>query len=1245
MARFLARALLLLCAAAPACAAGGDGDPAGEGRAALESGAPATTAKRAPIESFYVVLAGAAAVKSIPKGVDPRSPEAAVATRARLAAIEVEQAALTPAIERLGGKVVARLSRLANAVQVLADDEAARRMERLPGVARVERVPLVRRALASALPVVRAPAAWAGPPMLQGDGITIGIIDSGLDYTHADFAGIGTSDAYLANDPDLIEPGSFPTAKVVGGWDFVGDAYNPDGGQTAPQPDPDPLDCTTPGGDVISGGHGTHVAGIAAGTGVLQDGSSFDGPYEASFNPTIFRVAPGVAPRAKLFSLKIFGCEGSTSMLGAALDRAADPNLDGNFDDRLDVVNASLGTSYGLSTPIIGQLVTELTGVGTLLVAAAGNEGQNFFVTSAPASYPEALSVAASVDNELLNLVVTAPASAAAEYPAAEAAFTAKLASVGPIEAEIAAASPALACAPLANAAELSGKIALIDRGTGPFVDTGATAGPAGASAVEAVGNVDDALPFVMGGADPGTSPIPGVMVRLVDGAALKAALAQGPVTIALDAADRYDGPGAELLAGFSSRGPSAMDGRLKPEIAAPGVAIDSAGVGTGTEPRQLQGTSMASPVVAGAAALVREAQPAWSPLEVKAALVNTTAPLADQGLRYGTTVVGSGRLDVQRASRTLVTAAADPTTGEIGVSFGAVIVDEPTTVTRAFVVTNHGASAVTLGASVEPTFELPGVGVTVAPPSVDVPPGQTATLELTLALDPVALGAPGPDPGTPAMQGNQTPTPRHFLNQANGLVRLAQAGADDVVVPYEGTVRAAARRKAAAPSACAMAAHTPGDPIEIALAGGGAHPEPVVSAFQLGALDDPQPGADTDPTVALGDLRAVGVATDLATAPSFGEAQVFFGVAIGGTWTTPARGPISIVAIRIDSDQKGGPEFEIRVEARNPNAPYRDSLVASTYDLATGERVSRHPINVYEPDIAATYPFESSVLVLGALLGEIGVDPANPVFDWIARTESPELSFASDQVVGTFDAAHPLVDTARYGLGGAPLFVGSDPVRVDLPSGTPAADAPLDVLLLHHTNVPGERWEVVSLAPKGLGNLAIEAQAPAEIAAGATVPVTLVVTSSGEAPAPNVSVTGSVAGGELVGATTDQGDCSAGPALSCALGELAPGASVTITASVRAAAGGGAVVLDAAVAGDLECESTLEDNASAVTVAAVGGPDVPKSSSEDRLQAGGGCGCRVGERGGSGSARWLLAALGIVALRSARKRRGVGRS
>src|SRR5436305_2765405 len=135
--------------------------------------------------------------------------------------------------------------------------------------------------------------------------------------------------------------------------DFAGDAYDPSAGfpgdsdqnraDSFPQPDANPLDCN---------GHGTHVAGTAAGLGVTTGGATYAGSYTDSSSdvPTFesqFSVGPGVAPSATLYALKIFGCgETGTSsdLITQALDWAAAP--DGDPNHHLDVVNVSLGSDF-----------------------------------------------------------------------------------------------------------------------------------------------------------------------------------------------------------------------------------------------------------------------------------------------------------------------------------------------------------------------------------------------------------------------------------------------------------------------------------------------------------------------------------------------------------------------------------------------------------------------------------------------------------------------------------------------------------------------------------------------------------------------------------------------------------------------------------------------------------------------------------------------------------------------------------
>jgi MYXO-CTERM domain-containing protein len=1180
---------------------------------------------------LYVLLEGPSAFEALPAGLDPRSPEAAAQLRVRLARLEKDQLAIAEQIEREGGKLVARFARLGNALQIEAPRALAERIERLPGVRLVERVPLLHRQLASAVPIMGAPEAWGRAASVTGQGVTIGIIDSGIDYTHADFGGAGTPAAYTANDPQVLEPGSFPTAKVVGGWDFVGDAYDPSAGQGSPQPDPDPLDCARIVGEQISGGHGSHVAGIAAGSGVLSSGSTFTGPYDASYDPSSFRVAPGVAPGASLHAIKIFGCDGPTTMLAPALEYAADPNDDGSFDDRLDILNLSLGSDYALGSALQAQLVKNLTAVGTLVVAASGNSGGNFFVTSSPGTYAEVLSVAASADNALSTLSIIAPSSAAQDFAAAEGSFTVRLRDVGTIEAELVFADPPQACAPFANAGDVSGKVVLMQRGSCPFVSKFENAVAAGAVAGVVIDNEAANLPFAMSGDAAPPIAIPGFMVRQADGPTLQAALAGGAVTVRLDPGVRYAGPGAELLGGFSSRGPNPSDYRLKPEIAAPGTAIDSAAVGTGTEARRTQGTSMATPAVAGAAALLLEARPELGPLEAKAVLIGSVDTLRNfSGLPYAITQQGAGRLAIDRALDRRLLAASDLAKGDVAVSFGAIEATEPSVFTRTVTVRNLGASSATVTSAVEPSFALPGVNLTASPASFELAAGASADVVISLDFDPEAFGSPSVDPTTNPTQGQ---TPRHYLNEANGRLLLS-VGTDTIVVPYTSNLRASSARQAAHDPGCAAVAQN-GGPVTVAIEGESAHPDPLVYAFELGVSHPENPESANDRAVAMTDLRAVGVATDLATAPSFEEAQVFFGVAVTGSWSTPARGPISVVVIDLDLNRNGTGDHQLRVEARNPDGPFRDVLQASLYRNSDGARLAQRPVNVVSPDIVRSHPFSNSVLVFAVGLAELGLDPEDPSFEYAASSENPEAFLAAERTDWvSFDPRAPRIDTAKNGDDGTPAYFGGRELVVDV--AAEAATSPsLPLLLLHPTNLEGERFEIVELAPGAAGNLALRASGPSEAAGDAPVELRFEVSNDRSLAAGEVRLVGNIGGGELVAITSSAGSCAAGPGIACELGTVAPGASVVVTATVRPTPGAAALTASATLESALACEANASDDTASFELELA-----PSSSSGGASLdlTGGGCACSVTgapERAPSGA--WL--ATGAAMLLAARRR------
>ncbi|MEL7451310.1 MAG: S8 family serine peptidase, partial [Pseudomonadota bacterium] len=187
-----------------------------------------------------------------------------------------QQASFRPMVRAYASKELSSMQVGANGIRLRTTPANMQRLRGLPGVKSVARVTTHYMDNAASVPWVGAPAVWDAYG--DGEGITVAIIDSGIDYLHAGLGGAGDPDEYAANDKNVVEPGTFPTVKVIGGYDFAGPTYNP-GVEDDPIPDDDPLD---------GNGHGTHVAGTAAGLGV-----------EGQFGV-------GVAKGASLYAFKVF---------------------------------------------------------------------------------------------------------------------------------------------------------------------------------------------------------------------------------------------------------------------------------------------------------------------------------------------------------------------------------------------------------------------------------------------------------------------------------------------------------------------------------------------------------------------------------------------------------------------------------------------------------------------------------------------------------------------------------------------------------------------------------------------------------------------------------------------------------------------------------------------------------------------------------------------------------------------------
>jgi len=626
-----------------------------------------------------------------------------------------EQADLLDRVYRLDPKarVVASTQLVLNAVFVEVDASVLPRLANDRAVMRITPVGNYQLDLSETVPYIGASAVQAKG--YTGKGIKVAVLDSGIDYTHAALGGSGDPADYANNDPNVIEPGTFPTAKVVGGYDFTGSVW-PNGPEA---PDPDPID------DGSAAGHGTHVADIIGGK-------------------------LGVAPGASLYAVKVCSSV-SSSCSGIALiqgmEYSVNPNGDGRLNDRVDIINMSLGSNYGQPfDDDLAAAVDNATRLGVLTVASAGNGGDKPFINGTPAAANTALSVAqTAVPSAFQPLMqITAPASIVGTFPAVFQPWSAPLAGVieAPVQFGNGAGGNLLGCNAFAPGS-LAGKIVLVDRGACGFsIKISNIAAGGGLAGI--IGLVAPGDPFE-GGFGGGTPNVPGYMVSQAVSARLKSGL---PNTVV-----RFDPafgiPLAGTMVGSSSRGPQHEDTHLiKPEIGAPGASVSAiAGSGTGTGP--FGGTSGAAPMVAGSAALLLEATGGTkatakgtasgkaighglTPVEVKARLMNNgfTAVVNNPltGELAPISRIGGGEVRVDRAVKAPA-AAWDNAVPQGALSFGFVdVADEVVTITRTVRVRNYSNKRISY--TVTPSFrfandEANGAVSVSAPSTVSVGPGR----------------------------------------------------------------------------------------------------------------------------------------------------------------------------------------------------------------------------------------------------------------------------------------------------------------------------------------------------------------------------------------------------------------------------------------------------------------------------------------------------------------------------------------
>ena len=986
-------------------------------------------------------------------------------------------------------KEVAKTSNAVSGVVVTADAAKVRELTAMPEVKAVRlTVPKVVQN-ASSVQLTKALKVWQQTGRL-GDGMRIGIVDTGIDYTHADFGGPGTVAAYDAIDRTTVDGSTFPTAKVVGGKDFSGDDYDarfPE--KSTPRPDGNPLDCA---------GHGTHVAGTAAGYGENADGSTFTGDYGGLDADALAKmeIGPGTAPKASLYALKIFGCEGSTNLTTQALDWSLDPNGDGDFSDHLDVVNLSLGSDYAGQDDPDSLFVRKITAAGVLVVASAGNGGDFYDVGGSPANTPEALAVANTRDAfAILDGVEAAGETRPGQYSQNYTGYDTLDLTKDTVA--LTDAANLDGCLPFsaADSALVAGKFAWLDWddddttrkcGSGGRTDNARAAGAAG---VVLSSKRDNFLAGIAGNA-----AIPVFQLTAGATAGVRAALDDGTLRVRMTGALRNTVPTttptlADTISPSSSRGARGPIA-AKPDVAAPGDTILSADVGSGTGAASKGGTSMSAPHVAGITALVRETHPDWSPEEVKAAVMNTAGADVKSGddntggLTEAPMRVGSGRVDARAAVETQVLAMVEDNPGSVGVSFGPVEAPGPVSLTKTVKLVNKGTRAHVVGVAYQPMTSVPGVVFDVSAPAVRLAPRGTASVKVTLRIaNPQALRKAA-DPTVAKDQAGQA---RQYLAEASGrLVLRPDAGQVPLRVPVY-----AAPKPTADLTADAIEFH--GDRGVLNIRGHGLKQgsgdlayRSLLSVFELQGNSEQLPDCDAQHktdcavnTTAKGaDLRYVGAATTAPAAKEHGtqaDALLAFGIVTWGNWTTLGRN--NTPKVSLDTTGDGKPDFTVEVaKPKDANGNVTADVWLARTESMDGTVVDEQPINGQYGDVD-TNVMDTDVVVLPVALTALGIDPARPshrityTVGTVGNYPAPgNADGFVDKITGplSFDPLKPGLWTQGAGAAaltyaakaGTALVVHRDPAAL-------ADDRADSLLVLQHHNATGGRAQPLKITAR----------------------------------------------------------------------------------------------------------------------------------------------------------------------------------
>lgn len=580
-------------------------------------------------------------------------------------------------------------SELWNGISIEISPSQLNKLSSMPGVIGVYPVEVIQipENFESPNPELYTALAMTGADVAQselgftGKGIKVAVMDTGIDYDHPDLGGCFGEGC-----------------RVFTGWDFVGDAYNADDTSPSynpvPEPDPYPDDCN---------GHGTHVSGIVGANGDVV----------------------GVAPEVKFGAYRVFGCEGSTTsdIMMMAMEQA--------LRDKMDILNMSIGSAFTWPQYPTAKAADLLVEKGMVVVASIGNSGDSGLYSAGAPGLGEKVIGVASFDNTnvLLNYfevneqkIGYVPMTYSGPVPTEG---TEEIIYIGQ------------ACNVDTLLADPTGKVALAVRGACSFAEKALKAIDAGATGVVIHNNAPGVFNGTLGAPLQGHEDLPVVGISMEDGLFIREQ--DAPVYMTwTDQLASFLSPTGGLISSFSSYGLS-PDLALKPDIGAPGGNIYS------TYPLEyggyatMGGTSMSSPHVAGAAALLLQAKPNLKAYEVRDVLQNSADPkdwwgYPGIGLLDNVHRQGAGMLDIDDA----ILATTQIMPGKISAGEG-----EAGPFTQTLLVTNTSkqpvtydlsyVNAVSTGGVITPSFFGSDAVVDFSVDSLTIKANKTAKLDVTI--------------------------------------------------------------------------------------------------------------------------------------------------------------------------------------------------------------------------------------------------------------------------------------------------------------------------------------------------------------------------------------------------------------------------------------------------------------------------------------------------------------------------------